>query len=623
MWSRARVRLVFVALAVALVGTAVLVSPVGGAVLAVEDRAALDTGAVGASPQTDPPPVPEYNIETIAYCEQVRDTDGDGNADCLGRGEAFETGSTIHPYVVLTNVSESHEVRWHVDTPSGQYTLSETVEPGDTAVSYSSIGGVESGEMEIRVSIDGRDRSLDSLYVGEPPTATFTATPATPEPGDTVRFDASNSSGESVNLDYAWDLNGDGTTDATGERVTTSFSDGGHHRNVTLSVTDRYELSDSVSELVYVNIPPVANFTASSDRLQQGRSVQFDASGRDPDGQIETFEWRFGSNRTVDASGQTVETIPTDSGRFRVSLTAVDDMGANATVTKTFDVRADSDGDGLVDERERELGTDPTAADTDGDGLHDGREVELGADPTAADTDGDGLSDGREVELGADPTMTDTDGDGVDDAREVELGTDPAAADTDGDGLDDAREVELGTDPTAADTDGDGLGDRREVELGTDPTAADTDGDGLDDGREVELGADPTAADTDGDGIEDTREVELGTDPAAADTDDDGLDDAREVELGTDPTAADTDGDGLDDGREVRRGLDPLDADMDDDGVVDGAELEQGSSPRESDTDSDLFPDRIDPFPSLVWVPLGLIQLLATVALYAGAIRFR
>ncbi|WP_157745960.1 PKD domain-containing protein [Halorubrum trapanicum] len=607
---------------VVLAGTAGLVPSAGGVAPASEHR---PTGVIGSgdSPQTDPAPLPEYGIETIAYCDEVRDTDGDGNAKCLGRGDAFDADSPFHPYLVLTNVSESHTIRWHVSTPSDQYTVSSTIEPGDTVVSYSSIGIDGTGEVEVRLTIDGRDRSLDSLYVGDAPTATFTNTPTTPEPGDTVRFDASNSSGESVNLDYAWDLDGDGATDATGERVTTSFSEGGRHRNVTLRVTDRYGLSDSVSELVYVNIPPVANFTASSDRIQQGRSVQFVASGRDPDGRIESFEWRFGSNRTVDASGRTVETIPTDSGRFTVSLTAVDERGADATVTRTFAVRADSDGDGLVDERERELGTDPTAADTDGDGLHDGREVELGADPTAADTDDDGLSDGREVELGADPTVADTDGDGLDDAREAEIGTDPAAADTDGDGLDDAREVELGTDPTAADTDGDGLGDRREVELGSDPTAADTDGDGLDDAREVELGSDPTAADTDGDGLDDAREVELGTDPAAADTDGDGLDDAREIELGTDPRAADTDDDRIEDGREVRRDLDPLDADMDDDGVLDGEELERGSSPRDADTDDDLFADRIDPFPSLVWFPLGLIQLLATAALYVGAIRFR
>ncbi len=45
----------------------------------------------------------------------------------------------------------------------------------------------------------------------------------------------------------------------------------------------------------------------------------------------------------------------------------------------------DSDGDGLSDERERALGTDPLDPDTDGDGASDGDEVFLGTDPTVAD----------------------------------------------------------------------------------------------------------------------------------------------------------------------------------------------------------------------------------------------
>jgi YD repeat-containing protein len=41
----------------------------------------------------------------------------------------------------------------------------------------------------------------------------------------------------------------------------------------------------------------------------------------------------------------------------------------------------DSDGDGLSDEEERQLGTDPFNPDTDGDGYPDGLEVALGSDP--------------------------------------------------------------------------------------------------------------------------------------------------------------------------------------------------------------------------------------------------
>lgn len=77
---------------------------------------------------------------------------------------------------------------------------------------------------------------------------------------------------------------------------------------------------------------------------------------------------------------------------------------AVATVSITVeDTREDSDGDGLSDAREAELGTDPNNADSDGDGINDGDEVALGTDPNNADTDGDGVSDGEEVAAGSDP----------------------------------------------------------------------------------------------------------------------------------------------------------------------------------------------------------------------------
>jgi hypothetical protein len=54
----------------------------------------------------------------------------------------------------------------------------------------------------------------------------------------------------------------------------------------------------------------------------------------------------------------------------------------------------DSDGDGLTDAEEHELGTDPHLADSDGDGLNDLQEYLLGTDPWLMDTDGDGIPDG-------------------------------------------------------------------------------------------------------------------------------------------------------------------------------------------------------------------------------------
>lgn len=65
--------------------------------------------------------------------------------------------------------------------------------------------------------------------------------------------------------------------------------------------------------------------------------------------------------------------------------------------------QVDTDGDGLFDDEEQSLGTDPTSADTDGDGLDDGAEVDGGTDPTNADTDGDTYWDSWEVTEGTDP----------------------------------------------------------------------------------------------------------------------------------------------------------------------------------------------------------------------------
>ena len=63
----------------------------------------------------------------------------------------------------------------------------------------------------------------------------------------------------------------------------------------------------------------------------------------------------------------------------------------------------DSDADGLLDDFEVKLGTDPFAADSDRDGLTDGQEIDLRTDPLDVDSDGDGVSDYYEAKLGTDP----------------------------------------------------------------------------------------------------------------------------------------------------------------------------------------------------------------------------
>ena len=91
-------------------------------------------------------------------------------------------------------------------------------------------------------------------------------------------------------------------------------------------------------------------------------------------------------------------------------------------------VAKDSDGDGLNDDLEAELGTDPFNKDTDGDGLTDGEEyLTYKTDPLNPDSDFDGLTDGQEVlKYKTNPLERDTDKGGVADGHEViEDKTDP------------------------------------------------------------------------------------------------------------------------------------------------------------------------------------------------------
>src|SRR5688572_11721219 len=67
----------------------------------------------------------------------------------------------------------------------------------------------------------------------------------------------------------------------------------------------------------------------------------------------------------------------------------------------------DSDGDGICDSQEEDIGTDPIDVDSDGDGINDADEIRGGTDPNDNDTDGDGLLDGDEATVGRDPLVPD------------------------------------------------------------------------------------------------------------------------------------------------------------------------------------------------------------------------
>jgi hypothetical protein len=128
------------------------------------------------------------------------------------------------------------------------------------------------------------------------------------------------------------------------------------------------------------------------------------------------------------------------------------------------------------------------AVDSDGDGLTDDKEIELGLDPRNADSDGDYVSDFVELITGTDPLVSgdavceetkrgDQDGDGLLDCEEILLGTKEYVFDSDLDGLSDKLELVAGTSPNVddalSDSDLDGTNNRDEIVQHTLPMTTD------------------------------------------------------------------------------------------------------------------------------------------------------
>lgn len=102
--------------------------------------------------------------------------------------------------------------------------------------------------------------------------------------------------------------------------------------------------------------------------------------------------------------------LPGSSNPNMPVMPTAPDTSTSTTVTTMQaqpTVQFDTDGDGLTDAREQELGTNASKLDTDGDTLGDGQEVmSYSTNPLNSDTDSDGFPDGVEIQNGFNPRGT-------------------------------------------------------------------------------------------------------------------------------------------------------------------------------------------------------------------------
>ncbi|MFA6295896.1 MAG: hypothetical protein WC663_00930 [Patescibacteria group bacterium] len=105
-----------------------------------------------------------------------------------------------------------------------------------------------------------------------------------------------------------------------------------------------------------------------------------------------------------------------------------------SSTSSFFQSSLDSDNDGIVDDQERKLSTNPYLADSDSDGFTDKQEVDTKHNPNVAeskdnlDQDNDGLIGSDEKKFGTDLNNADSDFDGYQDGEEIANGFDPTKA---------------------------------------------------------------------------------------------------------------------------------------------------------------------------------------------------
>jgi hypothetical protein len=131
--------------------------------------------------------------------------------------------------------------------------------------------------------------------------------------------------------------------------------------------------------------------------------------------------WAFATPSTIPNVGTSTQSVvftPTDTTNYNTATTSV-------SVTAVLDPSGDEDGDGLTNQQEFQLGTNPNLADTDGDGIGDGVEVNtLGTSPIISHLPGNLLTKqasstgfvatwgivtgatGYEVEVSTEPSFT-------------------------------------------------------------------------------------------------------------------------------------------------------------------------------------------------------------------------
>lgn len=299
-------------------------------------------------------------------------------------------------------VDVSYTVEYTVSVPEdadpGEYTISadgSALSPSDSSATSDSAATT--------VTVAEPDEN-------EPPTASFTGSPDSPETGEQVSFDASGSTDDSTITSYEWDF-GDGTT-ATGASPSHTYDSAGDY-DVTLTVTDDEGDTDTETQTVSVSEAPdgdgpatTVSLSPENDLVAVDQSTEYDVVVDDADGGVGAYELTItvedpsvASITDVELAGVSDEEltdvqIADDGSSVTIEAVLVDTEDDGSATLGTVTVQANAEGTSDLSLDVSDLGTEAgesyDVTGTNGASLTASTLVVGSSENPAQDLDGDG-----------------------------------------------------------------------------------------------------------------------------------------------------------------------------------------------------------------------------------------
>ncbi|MGD8543657.1 MAG: PKD domain-containing protein, partial [Candidatus Bathyarchaeota archaeon] len=248
---------------------------------------------------------------------------------------SYVSGSDYNPYaetITYFSINGKDRLKWDLTSDVNLYSVNQSMAQNyiEFNVTTPQTPGIYNFTVNTSITSDKGDTAPEnqSIYivVNSPPVASFTYSPEILIANENTTLNASLSYDSDGNIaGYYWDF-GDGSN-GTGVITTHNYTSVGTY-NVTLTVTDNDNLTDTESKLVVVRKYPIAAFTYAPIAPLINQTVTFNASLSTPEGgTITVYQWNFGDGTNVNETDPVTYHNYTILGTYNVILNITDSEG--------------------------------------------------------------------------------------------------------------------------------------------------------------------------------------------------------------------------------------------------------------------------------------------------------